>query len=42
MSDLYGNYLALSVDGKTYYLDSDSAQNLQELASKMPQLHLKW
>ncbi len=42
MCDHYGNYLALSTDGKTYYLDGESVHGLQDLAARMPHLKLKW
>ena len=38
MCDQYGNYLALTVDGKTYYLDSESVENLQDVASRLPRI----
>lgn len=38
MTDQYGNYLALSLDAKTYYLDVESAKILPDLNTYMPHL----
>lgn len=41
MCDQYGNYLALGADSKTYYLDSECAHGLQDLAARMAALRFK-
>ena len=41
MCDQYGNYLALSVDSKTYYLNADCVSKLKDVAPLIPQINLK-
>jgi len=41
MLDEHGNYLALSVDTKTYYLTADCVPRLPDLAPRMSRVQLQ-